>query len=85
MKLIIINGEYLMVKTAIILWTTEGVEYYIAEGNHSRLAGVCINGSGSEQLEDELMGILNEKLSINEVRDALLLPKTVLIECGYNF
>lgn len=82
-----------MQKTAIILWTTDGAEYYLAEGDHSRFNGTFANSD--MPLAEELFDFLFEEdssgdrihklVELETIRESLLDKSTVLIECGYHF
>lgn len=79
------------IRTAIILWTVGGVEYYLIDGDYSHLDGVKrMHPSVDEPLVKELLRLLYHKytgdplyksVKLADIRAALLDPNTKLIEC----
>lgn len=80
-------------QTAIFLWTTDGAEYYLVKGDHSRFSGTFINSDMplSEELfdflfEEDAKGCrVHQLVKLNDIRGALLDESTILIECGFHF
>lgn len=75
-------------QTAVILWQTEDIEYYLIDGDYTHLSGAYINSGG--QFQKELTDLFYneegeknyEPILLEGFREALLSPDTALIQCG---